>query len=269
MKLGANLAKVSAERIKAELDKTLMSDNPGHICLLKTMGLDKVILPELQGADEEFLKTALARSNKELTVRWAVACLSMELGAQQKVYEPADPDNIYNTPGALTYKTLHRLKFDNKTLDRIVLFIRTFRNGFPGGEDEHIRIRCRRLASILAWENTDDFLNFCEAVECGMQQAGGEKKTGFIPDKYRLDNTGTFEKASQFEVIYAELLRAKQNGECISLKELAVNGRDLMECGIESGTEIGKTLNGLLELVLKDPDMNTKEKLIEAVKRLR
>ena len=269
VKLGANLAKVSAERIKAELDKTLMSDNPGHICLLKTMGLDKVILPELQGADEEFLKTALARSNKELTVRWAVACLSMELGAQQKVYEPADPDNIYNTPGALTYKTLHRLKFDNKTLDRIVLFIRTFRNGFPGGEDEHIRIRCRRLASILGWENTDDFLNFCEAVECGMQQAGGEKKTGFIPDKYRLDNTGTFEKASQFEVIYAELLRAKQNGECISLKELAVNGRDLMECGIESGTEIGKTLNGLLELVLKDTDMNTKEKLIEAVKRLR
>ena len=70
-------------------------------------------------------------------------------------------------------------------------------------------------------------------------------------------------------MIYAELLRAKQNGECISLKELAVNGRDLMECGIESGTEIGKTLNGLLELVLKDPDMNTKEKLIEAVKRLR
>ena len=124
-----------------------------------------------------------------------------------------------------------KVEFDNKTLDRIVLFIRTFRNGFPGGEDEHIRIRCRRLASILGWENTDDFLNFCEAVECGMQQAGGEKKTGFIPDKYRLDNTGTFEKASQFEVIYAELLRAKQNGECISLKELAVNGRDLMECG--------------------------------------
>ena len=47
VKLGANLAKVSAERIKAELDKTLMSDNPGHICLLKTMGLDKVILPDL------------------------------------------------------------------------------------------------------------------------------------------------------------------------------------------------------------------------------
>ena len=45
VKLGKNLAKVSAERIKAELDKTLVSDNPGHICLLKSMGLDKVILP--------------------------------------------------------------------------------------------------------------------------------------------------------------------------------------------------------------------------------
>ena len=270
VKLGKNLAKVSAERIKAELDKTLVSDNPGHICLLKSMGLDKVILPELQNAGQEFLKAALPGSKKELTVRWAVTCLAMELGAERKDgdYEPEDTDGTHDTPGALSLKVLHRLKFDNKTLDRIVLFIRTIRNGFPGEEDEHIRIRCRRLASILGWDNTDDFLNFCEAVDCGMQHADIGEKFEFVPRKYCLDSTGFLKNVSKFEVIYAELLRTKQNGECISLKELAVNGRDLMECGIESGTEIGKKLNGLLELVLKSPEMNTKEKLLEAVKNV-
>lgn len=268
--LRGNLAKVSAERIKAELDKTLISDNPGHICLLNTMGLDRVILPEFQGADLKFLKAALPKSKKELTERWAVVCLSMELGAQRKdrQYEPEDTEKTDYAPGALTLKILHRLKFDNKTLDRIVLFIRTIRNGFPGGEDEHIRIRCRRLANILGWDNTDDFLNFCEAVDYGMQSIAGEEEFRFVPCRYLLNSDSDLGKISPFEVIYAELFRAKQNGECISLKELAVNGRDLMECGIESGTEIGKTLNGLLELVLKNPEMNTKEKLLEAVRNI-
>ena len=238
VKLGGQLKKVSAERIKTELDKTLISDNPGHICLLNTMGLDRVILPELENADQEFISAALIRSRNELTIRWAVTALAMELGNEESL-----------EPGALTVKVLHRLKFDNKTLDRIVLFVRTIRNGFPGEEDEDIRIRCRRLASILGWENTDDFLNLCEAVGIGLNHAGKKNTFNFVP-----------------ELIEEELKKIKENGDCISLKELAVNGKDLIECGIEAGTGLGKTLNGLLEAVLKDPGMNTRDRLLETVK---
>ena len=54
----------------------------------------------------------------------------------------------------------------------------------------------------------------------------------------------------------------------ISLKSLAVNGRDLMEAGIPAGKELGRILNELLNCVVEDPEMNEKTKLLEVAKRL-
>jgi len=49
-------------------------------------------------------------------------------------------------------------------------------------------------------------------------------------------------------------------------KSLAINGYDLISLGIEEGPRIGVILNALLELVLTNPEMNEKNKLIEIVK---
>ena len=54
----------------------------------------------------------------------------------------------------------------------------------------------------------------------------------------------------------------------ISLKSLAVNGRDLMEAGIPAGKELGRILNELLNCVVEDPEMNDKPKLLEVANRL-
>ena len=54
----------------------------------------------------------------------------------------------------------------------------------------------------------------------------------------------------------------------ISLKSLAVNGRDLMEAGIPAGKELGRILNELLNCVVEDPEMNEKTKLLEVANRL-
>lgn len=59
----------------------------------------------------------------------------------------------------------------------------------------------------------------------------------------------------------------KQN-PCVVTKDLAVNGRDLMEAGVKKGEKIGDILNTLLELVIENPSLNTKDKLIEKVKEL-
>lgn len=53
-----------------------------------------------------------------------------------------------------------------------------------------------------------------------------------------------------------------------SLKDLAVNGRDLMEMGIPKGREIGFILNELFQCVLDDPAMNTKEKLLPVARHI-
>ena len=50
--------------------------------------------------------------------------------------------------------------------------------------------------------------------------------------------------------------------QCVSLKTLAVTGKDLIEAGYQPGREIGETLNRLLEVVLVDPQKNQKEILL-------
>lgn len=68
-----------------------------------------------------------------------------------------------------------------------------------------------------------------------------------------------------YERQYEEILQKKQ---CICLKQLAINGSDLIAAGMKPGKEIGTVLNGLLELVLDDPAQNTKENLLEQAHKI-
>ena len=63
--------------------------------------------------------------------------------------------------------------------------------------------------------------------------------------------------------LYQEILI---NDECITLRQLAVSGRDLMELGMRPGRELGSMLSELLEYVIDDPQRNTKEILCDYVK---
>ena len=59
--------------------------------------------------------------------------------------------------------------------------------------------------------------------------------------------------------IYEEVLAA---GDCLSLKTLAVGGRDLIAAGIRPGPRIGEILEKLLADVLVHPAHNTREYLL-------
>ena len=50
------------------------------------------------------------------------------------------------------------------------------------------------------------------------------------------------------------------------IKELAVNGGDLMSIGVKSGAELGSLLETLFDMTLKEPYLNNKAKLLEMVK---
>ena len=62
------------------------------------------------------------------------------------------------------------------------------------------------------------------------------------------------------EKLYQDILEKK---ECVSLKDLAVTGNDLIEAGMSPGKEIGEKLEKLLELVIRKPEYNTKEELLK------
>lgn len=58
------------------------------------------------------------------------------------------------------------------------------------------------------------------------------------------------------------------DNECLTLKELAMDGRGLMELGIKPGKEMGRILNLLLERVLEQPELNEHETLVQLVHRI-
>ena len=59
----------------------------------------------------------------------------------------------------------------------------------------------------------------------------------------------------------------REAGDCVSLKDLAINGRDLIAAGMKPGKELGDALERCLEEVLGDPEKNTREYLLESALR--
>ena len=65
------------------------------------------------------------------------------------------------------------------------------------------------------------------------------------------------------------LLKIEEENQCFTLKNLAVNGRDLIELGVKPNEEMGKILNNLLKAVIDGEVKNEKEELINFLRNQR
>jgi tRNA nucleotidyltransferase (CCA-adding enzyme) len=79
-------------------------------------------------------------------------------------------------------------------------------------------------------------------------------------------NKGPFLSVENIKESYREILA---NKECFSLKDLAINGKDLIALGMKPGKEIGNVLKELLNNVEEEKVPNDKESLINAVKEMK
>ena len=77
------------------------------------------------------------------------------------------------------------------------------------------------------------------------------------------ENDDTLKNLEILDVMENNIDVVKANNECFTLKNLAINGHDLIGLGIKNGKLIGRTLNHLLDIVLAEPEKNVKEVLIE------
>lgn len=77
--------------------------------------------------------------------------------------------------------------------------------------------------------------------------------------------TGKQDQLLQFSQVRALLAEIKAENSCLQLKDLAVNGNDLLALGL-TGKQIGETLNSLLEQVMDDVLPNDRSVLLEAAK---
>lgn len=103
----------------------------------------------------------------------------------------------------------------------------------------------RRWLGKLGWETVGQLLHLQKA-DMGSK---GISKPGEL---------------EQFAVIQALLEEIRQEDACLTVKDLAINGHDLLVLGL-SGPAIGQTLNRLLELVLDERLENTRQALLRQV----
>lgn len=142
----------------------------------------------------------------------------------------------------MTDKIMKRLRFDNNTRERVVQLVYYHDATFEVGE-KYIK----RWLNKIGEEQFRRLLNVRRA---------DIKAQAYIEQESRL------QKIDNIEYILEEVL---QKDECFSLKDLAVNGNDLIEIGYKPGKEIGNTLNCLLQLVIEDVYPNEKDELLKYV----
>jgi tRNA nucleotidyltransferase (CCA-adding enzyme) len=134
---------------------------------------------------------------------------------------------------------LKRLRFDNKSIDRIVCLIRF--------HDRDILPQPKAVAKAVNTVGGDlfeDLLKVKRADKAAQNPADADEGMEYL---------------DRLQKIYEELL---EGNSCLRLRDLAVNGRDLIGLGFHEGREIGETLNVLFEKVIEDPSLNDKEVLM-------
>lgn len=144
----------------------------------------------------------------------------------------------------MTDKIMKRLRFDNDTREKVVELVYYHDATFEVGK-KYIK----RWLNKIGEEQFKRLLNVRRA---------DIKAQAYTEQESRL------QKIDNIEYILEEVL---QKDECFSLKDLAVNGNDLIEIGYKPGKEIGEVLNNLLDLVISGEYKNEKEKLLEMVER--
>ena len=105
----------------------------------------------------------------------------------------------------------------------------------------------RRRISRLGWDTLDKLLLLQEA------DMGGK-------------GTGEAEELDVFPKIRAVLAEIRAENACLTVKDLAVNGNDLLALGYQ-GKAIGETLNALLEGVLDETLPNERQALLDRAKQ--
>lgn len=229
--LAVNLKKISSERIHMEFNKMLKSPHPDYFSVADAIGIMEIVLPEyhVMSAEDKAFVGALAKECACQLPERYAAMLFMSGGYSEE--DPADTAK----------RVLKRLKLDNDTINTASMLLRF---GMLEITDDESRIR--HIIYETGDKNILRILDFRTAYE---KCIGND-----IADVRRM---------------YDICNMIFERGDCVSLKNLAITGKELIAMGVPAGRQMGEILNSLLMLVLDNPQLNDREQLSkEALKIL-
>lgn len=240
---------LARERVFEELCKLLLDINAPM--LLRFAPVITQVIPELAPCVEfaqhsrhhihdVYTHTAhvVERSPKSLALRWAALlhdigkppCFTMDKEGEGHFYGHAQ------VSAQMANDVLLRLKAPTALREQVVQLIKLHMNPLEADK----KILTRKL-SKHGWETIQNLL--------ALQKADFGVKT---PD---------------YSAVQQLLEDIRQENTCLHIRDLAVNGRELMALGIAPGPRLGSALNELLLLVQEERLPNEKEALLDHIKR--
>ena len=253
--LCAHLDCVSVERIEEELSKLLAAPAPAAYLDEKIL---KVIIPELSAPALQAAKPvvdACPAGTEDLPVRWAA--LLMSLGEDG------------------TRKALKRLRCSNACIEQTVVLVREVHPG-AFSSDTIWGIPSPALLPAAAGSHPPDGPQKNSRTGLGQDAAPDtviriRKLLGRydLHTVQRLAALGAAMEPEQAADFAAQAELAAQldaDGVCCRVSQLAVNGRDLMAAGIPAGPGLRRTLEALLDAVVRGQLPNERQRLLDAVR---
>lgn len=253
----SDIRRVSSERVRDELLKTVLSDDAFRgFWIMHTSGLMREILPELEegvGVSQNkhhiytiFMHNMMSMQycpSDDPLVRFAA--LLHDVG-KPRTKEGNGADASFHqhehVGGQMTWDIMRRLKFSRSDSERVAHLVRN--HMFYYAQDEVSDAGIRRLLKRIGREHLDDLM----AIRIGDRMGSG------------------CQKEKPFKLVELERRIRMVEKDPMDVTMLAVNGNEVMHMtGLKPGREVGVILNTLLEEVLEDPSLNNRVYLEQRV----
>ena len=253
--LEPTLSKISAERIAAELEKLLVSPHPEKLKMAYECGITAVILPEFDRCMEtaqnnphhkysvgEHTIVSIGNARPDRILRYTM--LMHDMGKPScKTTDEQGIDHFYGhqeVSAQMANDILRRLKSDNETRRSVSKLVRyhDLTCGLTGKS-------VRKAISLIGEDLFPLYLEVKDADTRAQSDFRFQEKMDYL---------------EEVRLLYRKIL---EEGDCLSLKDLAVNGKDLIAAGMKPGREIGEVLEAMYRDVIDDPEHNNKEYLME------
>ncbi len=256
--LAPSLEKISAERIRTELVKLLVSPHPERIQDACELGITKIILPEwdaMVGVEQNTphhkydvaAHTLHALKNVKPDKVLRLAMLFHDMGKpDMKTTDETGRDHFKGhalVSEEIARRIMRRLKFDNETVKKVTRLV-CYHDYRVEATPRNVRRAMNRIGVEL--------FPYYLAVRMADVKAQSPYRR-----REKIENIVAMRELYQETIL---------NGDCVTLRQLAVGGRDLMGLGMKPGRELGGMLSELLEFVLDDPARNEKSILCNYVK---
>ena len=256
--LAPTLKNISAERIQVELVKMLVSKRPELLRDAYELGITAIFLPEFDRLMETEQETPHHMySVGEHTIHTLenvradkVLRLTMLLHDMGKpALKTMDENGVAHfkkhafESEIIAKKVLKRLKFDNDTLNKVTKLVLYHDYRMPATAKN-----VRRAMNKIGEELFPYYMEVRRADVLSQSMYQREEK---------------IQNLDEIEEIFAQIV---EEGQCVSLKTLAVTGKDLIAAGMKPGKEIGEKLNELLEIMIENPELNKKSELLKLIR---